>query len=278
MPIGNAFTILKSVKIKVPMVETYININEPEAMVFDSAGNLFVTCSGGDWINKIDTNGNMTTFVQIITGTTKITPRFLGIDNSNNIYTTDPTTAGSLQNNFNIYKINTSGQISTYYKNLGNSAGIAIDKSNNIYVSDIWQINKFDSSGTRTTGFGKTTNMQIQGVALDSIEDIYFSDVKNKTVFKIKKDGSQYTSYRGAFTNPYSLCFDKYDNLYVVDGNIIKKISGGNTSNIAGTATAGDKIGVANLANFNNIRNIVYRDEIIYIADKNNNKIKKLIL
>ena len=278
MPIGNAFTILKSVKVSVPMVETYININQPEAMVFDSAGNLFVTCSGGHWINKIDTNGNMTTFVQIITGTTNIRPLFLGIDTFNNIYTTDPTTAGSNQTNFNIYKINTSGQISTYYKNLGNSIGIAIDKSNNIYVSDVWQINKFDSSGTRTTGFGKTTNMQIQGVALDSAENIYFSDVKNKTVYKIKKDGSQYTSYRGGFTSPYSLCFDKNDNLYLVDGNIIKKISGGNTSNIAGTSTAGDKIGAANSANFNGIKNIVYRNEVIYIADKNNNKIKKLIL
>jgi sugar lactone lactonase YvrE len=282
MPIGNAFTILKSVKVKVPMVETFININQPEAMVFDSSGNLFVTCSGGSWINKITPTGVMTTFTQIITATRSIRPLFLGIDSSNNIYTTDPTTQGSAIYNFNIYKIDTLGQLSTFYKNLGNSSGIVIDKSDNIFVSDYFQINKFNLSGTRTSNFGKTNTLQaaptIQAVALDNNENVYFSDSKNKVTYKIKKDGSSWTQYGGGFTNPNSICLDKYDNLYVVDGNIIKKFYPGSLSNFAGTATAGDSIGAASLSKFNNIRNILYKNDFIYIADKNNNKIKKLIL
>lgn len=282
MPIGNAFAILKSVKIPVPMVETFININQPEAMVFDSNDNLFVTCSGGSWINKITPDGVMTTFTQIITGTKTITPLFLGIDSSDNIYTTDPTTIGSFLYNFNIYKINTSGQMSTFYKNLGNSAGISIDKNNNIYVSDFYQINKFDLNANRTLNFGKTNTISlaptIQAIALDSKENVYFSDSKGKAVFKIIKDGSSWSQYGGGFTNPNSICLDKYDNLYVVDGNIIKRFFPGSLSNFAGIATAGDNIGAASTAKFNNIRNIVYKNHVIYIADKGNNKIKKLIL
>ncbi len=264
------------------MVETFININQPEAMVFDSNDNLFVTCSGGNWINKITPDGVMTTFTQIITATRNIRPRFLGIDSSDNIYTTDPTTKGSEQYNFNIYKINTLGQMSTFYKNLGNSAGIVIDKNDNIFVSDFFQINKLDLNGNRTLNFGKTNTLQaaptIQAVALDNNENVYFSDSKNKVTYKIKKDGSNCTQYGGGFTLPNSICLDKYDNLYVVDGNIIKKFYPGSLSNFAGTETAGDSIGAASLAKFNDIRNILYKNDCIYIADKNNNKIKKLIL
>jgi hypothetical protein len=281
MPIGNAFAILKSVKIPVPMVENYINIQQPEAMVFDSNGNLFVTCSGGSWINKIDTNGVMTTFTQIITATTSIQPRFLGIDSSDNIYITDPTTLGSSTYNFNIYKINTAGQMSTFYKNLGNSCGIVVDKSDNIYISDFSQINKFTINGIRTFNFGNTNSLpktpKIQALALDYNENVYFSDSNTKFVFKIKKDGSSLLGQAGGFINPNSICIDKYDNWYIVDENIIKKYFPGNLSNFAGTATAGDKIGAATSASFNNIRNIVYKNDAIYIADKGNNKIKKLI-
>jgi sugar lactone lactonase YvrE len=172
--------------------------------------------------------------------------------------------------------------MSTFYKNLGNSAGIVIDKNDNMYVSDFFQINKFNLIGNRTSNFGKTNTISvaptIQAIALDNKENVYFSDSKNKVVYKITKDGSSWSQYGGGFTNPNSICLDKYDNLYVVDGNIIKRFFPGNLTNFSGTATAGDNIGAASTAKFNNIRNILYKNDVIYIADKGNNKIKKLIL
>lgn len=288
MPIGNAFAILKSVKIPVPMVETFININQPTAMVFDSNDNLFVTCSGGSWINKITPSGVMTTFTQIVTGNNSITyevrPEFLGIDSSNNIYTTDPATsvaAGLVKYAFNIYKISPTGQMSTFYTNLGNSMGICIDKNDNLYVSDLYQINKFDLNGNRTFNFGKTLQIvplpKPYGIAADSGGSIYFTDSSGKKTFKIN-NGICF-EFGGGYKTPTSICVDKQNNVYITDGNIIKKFNfSSGISDFAGSSTAGDIVGTASSSRFNGIRNIVYNKDAIYIADKFNNKIKKLTL
>lgn len=284
MPIGNAFAILKSVKVKVPMIETYVNINQPEGMAFDSNGNLFVTCSGGSWINKIDTNGAMTTFAQIISGTEVIKSPKIAIDRLDNIYTIDETTIiadGLIKYHFNIYKINNLGQMSMYYYQTGKTTGICVDKSDNLYVSNSTQLIKFDSAKNRTLNFGKVrTSESAYGLALDSKEDIYFCDIKNHIVNKITKNGETNTFYTGGFVvGPSSICFDEFDNSYIVDGNSIKKRTPGNITTIAGnTTSAGDKIGVASSSRFNAIYNVVYKNGEVYISDRNNNKIKKLIL
>lgn len=292
MPIGNAFTILKSVKIPVPMVETFIDINQPTAMVFDSNDNLFVTCSGGSWINKITPNGVMTTFIRIIADgslTESIKPYNLAIDSADNIYVPDPVTdiaAGLAKYHYKIHKISPSGNISVHIDNIGSTQFIAIDPNNNLFVSvfaDVVKyyqnIFKYDSSLAVTQNFGNLKNKYVSGIAINDKQDIFFSDYFAKQIYKIPKDGTNSQLYKGGFIQPKTICFDEYDNLYVNDNNlIIKKVSSGNISTLAGSSPAGDKIGVGTLAKFNTIAGIAYRKGVLYIADFGNNKIKKIIL
>jgi hypothetical protein len=279
MPIGNAFAILKSVKLKVPMVENFVTINSPTNLVFDSDGNLFVVDRAIDLL-KITPDGTTTKIASFT-----VPPTSLAIDASNNIYTVQFFTSG-VTSYFFMYKIDTSGAVSAY-KNIGSHSAIIIDKSNNIYVSPLTQITKYDFNDIRTLNYGNlpttgSTLPNIGALCLDSAENIYFSDYKFARIGKIKKDGSSWSFYATTgFVNPTHMCFDEFDNLYIVDNNlrVIKKLSPDkNVSIIAGTGAIGNKIGVASLATFNEIRGIAYRNGAIYISDKENSKIKKLIL
>ena len=291
MPLGNSFAILKSSKSRNIIVENYINIFDPNFMVFDSNDNLFVTCSGGNWINKIDPNGVMTTFVHVITG--RATPYINGmaIDSFDNLYTTDITqrvAAGLAKFHYNIYKINPSGQMSTHISNLGSTAAIAIDKDDNMFVSlytdaakNYWPINKFTSSKIRTENFGQTNTAYAGLIAIHPNQDIYFATAgSNRTIYRVPKNGSNYVHHVGGFAQgPSSICFDDSGNIYAVDGNSVWKFSN-KLESLAGVGSApgGDVVGDPKLARFRFIRSVAYRKGVIYVADKNNNKIKKIIL
>ncbi len=282
------------------MVETFININEPRGLAFDSGGNLFAVCSGGVYINKIEPNGTMTTFTQIITSGESIKSNYITIDSSDNIYTTDSSVVapGVAKYHNNIYKINSIGIMDTYITGSGLTNGICIDKNMNLYVTDSAnrQVNKYDSNKTITANFGRaySNTSSLRGITLDSKDDLYFCDSVNNVIQKITKAGtrSDYagsrskgflngTSTSAQFDGLEGICFDEFDNLYVSDRNNkrIRKITpSGQVTTIAGNGVEGDKIGDALQSNFKNLNAIAYKNGAIYISDQGNNKIKKLIL
>lgn len=280
------------------MVETFVNINRPRGLAFDSGGNLFAVCSG-NYINKIEPNGTMTTFTEIITGGEPINSNYIAIDSSDNIYTTDSTVAGQgsvVQYHNNIYKINSIGIMDTYITGQGLSVGICIDKNMNLYVT-YYQVNKYDSNKKVTADFGKffpDNTFSFSGITLDSKDDLYLCDRKKNVIQKITKAGIR-SIYAGStlkgffdgsstsaqFDGPEGICFDEFDNLYVSDKNNkrIRKITpSGQVTTIAGNGVEGDKIGNALQSNFKNLNAIAYKNGAIYISDNGNNKVKKLIL
>lgn len=284
MPLGNAFTILKSRKFRDSIVENFVTASAPTNLVFDSYGNLFVV-DNSMYLRKITPNGTMTDFAVIKNSNgIGISIYSIGIDASNNIYTVQFFTA-SIDASYYMYKIDTNGNVSAY-KYIGSHSAIVIDKSNNIYVSPDTQVTKYDSNDVRTFNYGNLPSSgkirpSIRGLSIDSAENIYFSDSKYGRIGKIKKDGSSFEWVATGFVNPTHMCFDEFDNLYIVDNNlsVIKKLSSDNkVSIIAGTGAIGNKIGVASLATFDGIRGIAYRNGAIYISDIENSKIKKLIL
>lgn len=300
MPVGNAFAILKSVKIPVPMVETFININQPGGLAFDSGGNLFAVCSGGTYINKIEPNGTMTTFTQIITSGEPIDSNYIAIDNLNNIYTTDSTVVapGLAKYHNNIYRIDSNAIMTTYLTGAGLTYGICIDKNMNLYVTDSsnHQVNKYDSNKTITANFGNafSRSSSLRAITLNSNDDLYFCDNVYNVIQKITKTGTR-SDYAGSRTRGFldgttttarfdgieGICCDEFDNLYVSDRNNkrIRKITpSGTVTTIAGNGIEGDNAGVALQASFKNLNAIAYKNGAIYISDKGNNKIKKLIL
>jgi sugar lactone lactonase YvrE len=133
---------------------------------------------------------------------------------------------------------------------------VAIDQAGNLYVADIWNctIRKITPAYMVTTIAGSAGEIgsndgngpdarffDPSSVAVDSSGNLYVTDTHNFTIRKISAAGmvstlagmvGEYGSQDGSglsarFHNPYAVCVDGTDNLYVADGwnNTIRKIS-----------------------------------------------------
>lgn len=183
-------------------------------------------------------------------------------------------------------------------------AGIAIDISGNIYVSDYGnhKIRKISPAGVVTTFAGSSVGYEDgtgtaakfngpAGIALDASENVYVADSENQKIRKISPTGvvttlagSTYgfadaTGLAAQFKYPVSIIVDAFGNVFVgeLDSNKIRKIMPtGVVSTLAGS-TAGFQDGTANQAQFSSIFGLsIDTDGSLYAADNGNHKIRKI--
>lgn len=140
------------------------------------------------------------------------------------------------------------------------------------------------------------------GIAEDSNGNIYVADTLNHVIRKIDTNGNV-TLFAGTpesygdelgdvlsakFNEPFDIFIDEKDVMYVSDAgnNSIKKIENGQVTLLAGddtefssdteTEIGGDLDGVAELSQFSYPKSIFVVDDVVYVADTYNNKIKKI--
>ncbi len=254
---------------------TGTRINAPRGVVVDSSGNFYIADSSNNRIRKVDTGGTITTVVG--TGTASFSgdngaatsatiraPQAIAMDGSGNLYIADTT-------NHRIRKV--SGGIITTLAGTG-AAGYGGD------------------NGVATSGQLSSP----AGIAVDASGKIYIGDTGNTRVRKIESNsittfaGTGSPTYGGdggsalnaQFTTPQGIVFDGAGNTYLADGGShrIRKIdANGNVTTIAGTGVAGfsGDNGPATSAQLNTPLGIS-RDTAgnLYIADGNNNRIRKI--
>lgn len=239
-----------------------------EGTVFDLAGNLIITDRGNHCIRKVSPSGEVTT----IAGTG---------------------TAGYIDGDVSVAKF------SSPWKS-------AVDALGNIYVADRdnHRIRKISIDGMVTTVAGSGSGFadgaaatakfnQPIDVAVDAQGNIFVADNSNHRIRKITPAGIVSTfagNGTGAFADgtgtaaqlrqPSGIYFDKQGNLIVADrGNQrIRKITvAGEVTTIAGAGTAGFADGNAETAKFSDPYGVSLDEQgNIYIADLNNQKIRKI--
>lgn len=244
--------------------------NNPRGVTVDNQNNIYVVDSGNNSIRKISPTGLVTTFagktgtagnVDTESGNAKFnSPESLTIDTQGNVFVAD-------RGNHSIRKITPTGVVTTF---AGGGSGFAdgtgseakfsnpysldIDESNNIYVADL-------------------SNQRIRKITPDAIVT---------TVAGVGAIGYLDGEANAAkFNYPIDLAVDELGNIFVSDilNHKIRRVSPeGIVSTIAGTSL-GFIDGLGSEAKFRNLAGLeTGKDGVLYITDRGNHKIRKLIL
>lgn len=157
----------------------------------------------------------------------------MATDSFGNIYVADTS-------NHRIQKFDANGTFLTKWGSYGSGNGqlkspngIAIDSSDNIYVTEASvnnRVQKFDTSGNYLTkwGSGGTGNGQFsypRGIAIDSSDNVYVADANNGRIQKFSSTGTFLSKFgssgtgNGQFLYPFGLAIDSSDNMYVADNS-----------------------------------------------------------
>jgi sugar lactone lactonase YvrE len=246
---------------------------QPQGVALDSAGKIYVTESGNNTVRKITPDGLVSTlagsaspagYADGISSQARFSaPQGIAVDGATNIYVAE-------SGNNTIRKITPAGQVST----LAGAAGGAGSE---------------DGTGAEARFSGP------QGIAADSVGNIFVADSGNNTIRKITPAGLVSTlaglagtpgtadgyGSEARFYYPWGVAVDSLDNVYVADSwnNTIRKITpGGIVSTMAGLPGAtGSKDGVGSGALFSGPQGIAV-DSLgnVYVADSRNGSIRKI--
>ena len=231
---------------------TTAEFNNPQGMVADNEGNIYVADAGNNVIRKITPDGVVSTYA----GDGK---------------------AGLLNGSA------TSAEFSS-------PRGLAIDKSRNIYVADYGNnvIREISSSGTVSTYAGNGTAGLVNGTAataefqnpssvvIDGSFNVYVADAGNNAIREIVQ-GGKVNTYATGLPTPVWIALDGSGNMYASCANsTIQYInSAGKVSTYAGTGNPGFSNGPLLSSEFNNPLGLIANDQgVLVVADNANNRLR----
>ena len=301
--------------------------NSPEGIAMDGSNNVYVADYSNHTIRKITPAGAVVTLAGLAgnsgsadgtgSGARLKFPLGLAVDAANNIYFAEDvdstirkvtpagvvtTVAGLAGNQGNADGV---GSAARFY----NPSGVAADATGILFVSDRYNhtIRKVTPAGAVTTlaglagvsgstdGAGGNARFNYpEGVALDTVSNVYVVDRFNSTIRKVSSDGiittlaglagaagsADGTGSTARFNLPLGLAADNAGNLIVGDYNshtIRRVTTAGVVATIGGSAGInGAADGPANIARFNYPSELtVDNSGNVYVSDERNHTIRK---
>jgi len=234
---------------------TNSQFNNPRGIVIDDEGNFYVADGNNHSVRKITPDGTVSTIVGGSQGTNALFDLSygIGIDSKKNLFVTSPL-------NRSVIKITPDAEASLFAGGaLGNDdgtgeeaefafpTGMIIDALDNLILVDDSRIRKISPNAEVNTFVGSSPDFE---------------------------DGAE-----PKFNQPRGIAIDAQNNLYIADSqnNRIRKVApDGQTTTLSGS-TSGFQDGDVAEAKFNSPRGITLDQEgNIYVADSNNNRIRKI--
>jgi DNA-binding beta-propeller fold protein YncE len=266
----------------------------PYALDIDSAGNVYVVTDDTNVVTVFNSAGTeIGTFTA--TGAPDLGedfmnyPAHLAHDSLGNIWVADSGT-------HKVKKFAPDGTWIADYGGYGSGddqfrtpRGIAIDTSDNVYISDTFTVKKFDSSMAfqwkideavlAAAGAASSTSFRPVGVATSPTgSNIYIVDQNNHRIFQFTSSGSYVRRWgslgtsNGQFSYPEDIAVDPSGNVYVVESNndrVQKFTSTGTYSSKFGTSGSGN-------TQFSSPTGIhITPAGSIYVLDNGNSRIQK---
>jgi len=242
----------------------------PNGVAVDASGNVYVADIGNNVIREITPAGLVSTFAGSgqrgsADGAANVAsfnaPTSVAIDGAGNLYVAD------YSNNL-IRKVSPSGLVST----LAGAGG-------------------FIGGFVNGTGAGATFKNP-EGVAVDLSGNVYVADAGNNAIRMITPAGVV-TTFAGNgnfgltdgpvatanFNRPTGVAVDIGGDVFVADAsnNLIREISGGQVSTLAGTGIIGNTDGIGTQASFHDPEGLAVDGQgNVYIGDKGNNVVRKI--
>lgn len=216
----------------------------PSGIVKDSNNNLYTANRSSNNVSKITPLG-----VSSILGTTGGAPSAITIDSLGNIYTAN-------QTGQNITKITPLGVTTNYGSLLANVVvKMVVDSSGNVFVACTASVViKITPAGVSSVFTGIPIPDNCSGIAIDSLDNIYISDLTNGIIYKVTPSAVQ-TIYGTSTEFPTSITIDSSDNIYCTnqDGTVDKILATGGTITLANLIAFGGTNNDIALDNYNNV-------------------------
>jgi len=175
--------------------------------------------------------------------------------------------------------------------------GMVLDDEGNLYIAggNNHRIRKITPDKLVSTLARNAPNETVPfelpyGIVLDSQENLFVTNPLNRTILKITTSTSEVSVFAGGslglsdgtgteaeFSFPTGITIDSNDNLYIVDGSRIRKI----TPNATVTTIAGGGLGfedglIADAKFFNPDGIVIDSQNNLYITDTQNHRIRKI--
>ena len=225
------------------------------------------------------------------------------LSKTTNIYSSSNLTISTFAGSGTAGSIDSTGTNATF----GYIEGISLDSKGNIFVAGLNNnlIRKITPEGVVTTFAGSGARGSLDGIgiaatfngpsymAIDSLDNIYLTDINTNLIRKITPDAvvttfagsgtkatTDGTGTAASFNSPWGITIDSNGNLFVSElaGHVIRKITpGAVVTTFAGSGTAGSIDSKGILASFKDPMDIdIDSNNNIFVGDRGNHKIRKI--